>query len=156
MHNRFVDRRPITCCKTTLGDISFFPVRRIRYPYHASTVFPSCSTPTKTNGNGSSSVNSEDLLLEDLLVVDYRYARYALDPTRGLFAAVGWVRRLLSWQASLLTLWKQGLARPWLDRCGVCEEWIGRLSSAAKANFVRAQYHRHCIKADNLPPSRRG
>jgi cation-transporting ATPase 13A3/4/5 len=83
------DRRRITRYKTTSRDILSFPVRRIPYPYRASTVFSNCSTSTKVNGNGSSSINSEDFLLEDLLVVDYRYARFALDPTSGLFAAVG-------------------------------------------------------------------
>jgi hypothetical protein len=130
------------------------PVRRIPYPYRASTVFTNRSMPTKTNGsNGSSSINSEDLLLENLLVVDYRYARFALDPTTGLFTAVKCVRRSLSWLALLLTLREQGLARPRLDRCGVCEEWTGGFSSAAKANFVRAQCYRHPIKVNNLPLS---
>ena len=90
----------------------FFPSRRIPYPYRASTVFPGRSVPRKANGNGSSSINSEDFLLEYLLVVDYRYARYALDPTSGLFAAVKCVRRSLSWLALLLTLWN----RDWRDQ----------------------------------------
>lgn len=156
MHGRLQDRRYITRRKTTFGDILFFPLRRIPYPYRASTVFPSRSVPTKAIGNGSSSINSEDSLLEYLLVVDYRYARFALDPTSGLFAAVKCVRRSLSWPALMLTLWEQRLARPRLDRRGVCEEWIGRASSAAKANFIRAQYHRHRSKVNNLPPSGRG
>ncbi|KAH9083670.1 P-type ATPase [Lactarius deliciosus] len=76
--------------ETTFSDISFFPVRRIPYPYRASTVFTSTSVPTKANGNGSgaSSVNSEDSLLGSLLVIDYRYAKFALDPSNGLFSAV--------------------------------------------------------------------
>ncbi|KAH9036902.1 P-type ATPase [Lactarius hengduanensis] len=76
--------------ETTFSDISFFPVRRIPYPYRASTVFTSTSVPTKANGNGSgaSSVNSEDSLLGSLLVIDYRYAKFALDPNNGLFSAV--------------------------------------------------------------------
>lgn len=56
----------------------------------------------------------------------------------------------------VLTLWKQGLARPRLDRRGVREERIGGASSGAKANIIWAQYHRHRSKVNNLPPSRRG
>lgn len=133
----------MTQCKTTFRDISFFPVRRIPYPYRASTVFPSRSMPTKANGNGSSSINSEDFLLETLLVVDYRYARFALDPTTGLFTTVKCVRKSFSYQALPLTWQKQGLARSGLDRCWFCKEWLGRVSSAAEANSVRAQCHRH-------------
>jgi cation-transporting P-type ATPase 13A2 len=82
-------------CKTTFGDTLFFPAWRIPYPYHASTVFASFNLPTKTNGNGASSINGEDFLLENLLVVDYRYARFALDPNSGLFNAVKCVESLL-------------------------------------------------------------
>ncbi|KAI9461293.1 P-type ATPase [Lactarius psammicola] len=76
--------------ETTFSDISFFPVRRIPYPYRASTVFASISAPTKANGNGNgtSSVNAEDSLLGSLLLIDYRYAKFALDPNNGLFSAV--------------------------------------------------------------------
>jgi hypothetical protein len=48
------------------------------------------------NGNGSSSINSEDFVLENLLLIDYRYAKFALDPTSGSFTAVKCVRRSLS------------------------------------------------------------
>jgi cation-transporting ATPase 13A3/4/5 len=114
---------PITRFKTTLGDISFFPVRRTPYPYRASTVFPRFSTPTKANGNGSSSINSEDFLLENLLVINYRYAKYALDPANGLFSTVKCVRTSPSSPSLLLMLRGQGLAGQWMDRCSVCEEW---------------------------------
>ena len=76
------------CCKTTFGDTLFIPVRRIPYPYRASTVFPNHMASTKVNGNGSLSINSEDFLLENLLIIDYRYAKFALDPTSGLFSVV--------------------------------------------------------------------
>ncbi|KAN0109276.1 P-type ATPase [Russula decolorans] len=74
--------------ETTFRDILFIPVRKIPYPYRASTVFPSHSTPMKVNGNGSSSINSEDSVLENLLLIDYRYAKFALDPTSGSFSVV--------------------------------------------------------------------
>jgi cation-transporting P-type ATPase 13A2 len=67
-------------------------VWRIPYPYRASTVFASFTVPTKANGIGASSINGEDFLLENLLIVDYRYARFALDPNSGLFNAVKYVK----------------------------------------------------------------
>jgi cation-transporting ATPase 13A3/4/5 len=54
------------------------------------------------NGNGSSSINSEDFLLENLLVIDYRYAKFALDPTSGSFIMVKCVTGSLSGLISLL------------------------------------------------------
>ena len=48
------------------------------------------------NGNGSSSINSEDSLLENLLIIDYRYAKFALDPTSGSFSLVKCAKRSLS------------------------------------------------------------
>ncbi|KAI0305581.1 P-type ATPase [Multifurca ochricompacta] len=74
--------------ESTLRDISFFPVRRIAYPYRASTVFAGFSVPMKANGNGALLNNAEDLLLENLLLVDHRYDKFALDPNSGLFSAV--------------------------------------------------------------------
>jgi hypothetical protein len=35
-------------------------------------------------------------VLENLLLIDYRYAKFALDPTSGSFTAVKCVRRSLS------------------------------------------------------------
>jgi cation-transporting P-type ATPase 13A2 len=84
-----------TWCETNFSDILFVPVRKIPYPYRSSTVFPGYSASTKVNGNGSSSINSEGLLLEDLLLIDYRYAKFALDPTSGTFSAVKCARRSL-------------------------------------------------------------
>jgi cation-transporting ATPase 13A2 len=52
----------------------------------------------KVNGNGSSSINPEDLVLENLLLIDYRYAKFALDPTSGSFSVVKCARRSLSWR----------------------------------------------------------
>jgi len=86
-------------CKTTFGDISFYPVRRIPYSYRASTVFTGVSVPTKASGNGSgtTSVNAEDPVLGDLLVIDYRYAKFALDTNNGLFSAVKCVSPSWCW-----------------------------------------------------------
>ena len=50
-------------------------MERIDYPYDTSTVF---NAPSSTE-------NATDEKMGDLLVVDYRYARFALDPRTGLF-----------------------------------------------------------------------
>jgi len=55
-------------------------VEKIDYPYGTSTVF-----------NAPSSTEAEDTPYEkigDLLIVDYRYARFALDPRTGFFSMV--------------------------------------------------------------------
>ena len=64
--------------QTAYRDIALFPVEKIDYPYDTSTVF-----------NSSSVVEGiVDEKIGDLLVVDYRYARFALDPRTGLFSMV--------------------------------------------------------------------
>lgn len=85
--------------ETAHRDISLFPVRILKYPYAISSVFPlsveerngrpastapSISSLSKPNGN----LHGEDDLLKDLLIVDYRYSRFALDPGTGLFSMI--------------------------------------------------------------------
>jgi cation-transporting ATPase 13A2 len=41
-------------------------------------------------------------VLENLLLIDYRYAKFALDPTSGSFTVAKCARRSLSWLNSLL------------------------------------------------------
>ena len=53
-------------------------MEKIDYPYDTSTVF---NAPSATEG-------TVDEKIGDLLVVDYRYARFALDPRTGLFSMV--------------------------------------------------------------------
>ncbi|TFK54011.1 hypothetical protein OE88DRAFT_1624988 [Heliocybe sulcata] len=83
--------------ETAYRDIALFPIRRMEYPYPISTAFPptwsdsTTSTPSypKMNGSGNGHVtptqDTEDSILDHLVVVDYRYARFALDPRSGLF-----------------------------------------------------------------------
>ena len=54
------------------------------------------------NSNGSSSINAEDLLLENLLLIEYRYAKYALDPASGSFTVIKCASRSPSWLNLLL------------------------------------------------------
>ena len=74
------------------------------YPYPASTVFsgpvgdPKPASSTKPNGSGNGNSADYGEVLETLLVLDYRYARFALDPKTGLFSVVKYVDILLiSW-----------------------------------------------------------
>lgn len=70
-------------------------MQRLEYPFPASTVFAGPlvggNGAAKTNGNGNGhfdgfgAIAILDSMLETLLVVDYRYARFALDERDGLF-----------------------------------------------------------------------
>ncbi|KAJ7722136.1 hypothetical protein DFH07DRAFT_857204 [Mycena maculata] len=66
-------------------DITLFRIRNLSYPYPLSTVFPSSVVVDPIEPQGSSS-NHETL--DTLIVVDYRYSRFALDPRTGLFAMI--------------------------------------------------------------------
>ncbi|KAI0682979.1 Ca-transporting ATPase [Cytidiella melzeri] len=70
-------------------DIALFPIRTLEYPFHITTVFPAQVDPlsrvsSRTGLNGDADPN----ILQTLSVVDYRYARFALDPRTGLFSMV--------------------------------------------------------------------
>ncbi|EIW82801.1 Ca-transporting ATPase [Coniophora puteana RWD-64-598 SS2] len=82
-------------------DITLFRIKRLAYPYRRSTVFPykssgnggpsrraSSSSLARVMMNGHAGGNANDEVLRDLLVVDYRYSRFALDPQTGLFSAI--------------------------------------------------------------------
>ncbi|KAJ6499996.1 hypothetical protein C8R47DRAFT_273891 [Mycena vitilis] len=69
-------------------DITLFRIRALNYPYHISTVFPSSVVdPTVPPASSSSSSlnNQAQEFLSTLIIVDYRYSRFALDPRTGLF-----------------------------------------------------------------------
>jgi len=66
--------------QTAYRDIALFPVVKINYPYDISSVFGPSPTEDTT-----------DERISDLLVVDYRYARFALDPRTGLFSMIRFV-----------------------------------------------------------------
>ena len=72
--------------QSALRDLALFPAKQLDYPYPASTVFSGALGDSKaqSNGNGHNTPD-DDLVLGTLLVVDYRYARFALDPRTGLF-----------------------------------------------------------------------
>lgn len=86
--------------ETSFSDISICPIQISSYPYDPSTVFPPLGGSRSTNGtNGrphsrrpsiSSLLNSQTGSgnLKELISVDYRYTRYAVNPQDGLFAMV--------------------------------------------------------------------
>ncbi|KAJ7188128.1 hypothetical protein C8R46DRAFT_1053735 [Mycena filopes] len=65
-------------------DITLFRIRVLDYPYHISTVFPSSVVDPIVTQESSSNVQPAESL-DTLIVVDYRYSRFALDPRTGLF-----------------------------------------------------------------------
>ena len=68
--------------KSAHRDVALFPVIKLAYPYRLTTVFPaSVDSPLPD-------ANLVGGMLDHLLVVDYRYARFALDPRDGLFTMV--------------------------------------------------------------------
>ncbi|KAI0940528.1 hypothetical protein AcW1_003699 [Taiwanofungus camphoratus] len=74
--------------KSTYRDISLFPLRRIEYPYDILTVFSSPIDPSMRLSISRSSDENASEKLGSLLVLDYRYARFALDPRVGLFTMI--------------------------------------------------------------------
>ena len=85
--------------KTVYRDLALMQLQTLDYPYDLSTVFPNVADPSVRlplsrrpsrsqlqNGNGEASHK-----LGTLVVVDYRYTRFALDPRTGLFSAVKYV-----------------------------------------------------------------
>lgn len=75
--------------KSAYRDIALFPIHKLEYPYPIATVFPAqvdslSRTPSRTAENGNAIYDP----LEELLVVDYRYARFALNPKTGLFSMI--------------------------------------------------------------------
>ncbi|KAL4080351.1 hypothetical protein V8B97DRAFT_2020959 [Scleroderma yunnanense] len=67
--------------------ITLFPVKHISYPYERSTIF---SRPPDSEGSSPpAKLNAEDNhkfeVIGDLLIIDYRYSRFVLDPQTGLF-----------------------------------------------------------------------
>lgn len=90
-------------CKSDYRDIALFPICVVRYRYPISTVFPpsvdemGSPPPQAFSNNRQNGVNGDkDHLLNDLLVVDYRYSRFAVDPRDGLFRMV----RFVTWRVS--------------------------------------------------------
>ncbi|XP_006461184.1 hypothetical protein AGABI2DRAFT_185471 [Agaricus bisporus var. bisporus H97] len=77
-------------------NITLQPIHILDYRHHISTVFPPDVTSGQHNESYRSSLerkmdehlDSQGGFLKKLLVVDYRYTRYALDPRTGLFAMV--------------------------------------------------------------------
>lgn len=67
-------------------DRTIFSMKCLDYPYPWSTVFASATSPSpRSVATSDTLVNGDRDILDVLRVVDYRYARFALDPRSGLF-----------------------------------------------------------------------
>jgi len=86
----------LTSNKSAYRAITLLPIRILDYQYHISTAFPHdvpVGQCTELYRSGLEQrmvehLDSRDGVLKKLLVVDYRYTRYALDPRTGLFHMV--------------------------------------------------------------------
>ena len=90
--------RILMICKSAYRDIALFPICVINYPYPISTALPpsmdeaGLTRPQLFSENGQNGINiDKDHLLNELLVLDYRYSRFALDPRDGLFWMIRFV-----------------------------------------------------------------
>jgi hypothetical protein len=101
--------------KSAYRDIALFPIHTLEYPYHISTAFPAQADSTSQISSRSGVNGDVDTsVLQTLTIVDYRYARFALDPRTGLFSMVRFVfPDNIIFNADILT-------RDWRD-----ESWTG-------------------------------
>jgi cation-transporting ATPase 13A2 len=84
---------PLNTFQSTYKAVMLLPIQALEYPYHISTVFPQ----TVPLDQGTEVVippqdyGVRDGMLSHLLIVDYRYTRFAVDPRTGLFHMVRFV-----------------------------------------------------------------
>ncbi|PCH43850.1 Ca-transporting ATPase [Wolfiporia cocos MD-104 SS10] len=72
--------------ETVYRDVALFPIRRIEYPYTLETVFPEAVDPSARLPRAQNMQSDEKVGI--LHAVDYRYARFAMDPRTGLFSMI--------------------------------------------------------------------
>jgi cation-transporting P-type ATPase 13A2 len=107
--------------QTSHTDIAMFSLQSLTYPYPLSTVFPLSSRTSRNDSmNRRLSVSplrttrlldSRDDTCHILRFLDYRYARYILDPQTGLF---GGIRYFISEHLASIAL-TQSCLRDWQD-----------------------------------------
>ncbi|KXN85349.1 hypothetical protein AN958_11449 [Leucoagaricus sp. SymC.cos] len=91
-HNGFL----VVEAKSAYRAITLLPIRILDYQYHISTVFPlnvpvdQCTEMYRSSLEQKidEHLDSKDGVLKKLLMIDYRYTRYVLDPRTGLFNMV--------------------------------------------------------------------
>ncbi|TFK44814.1 Ca-transporting ATPase [Crucibulum laeve] len=97
MEKAFIDaHNGFLVVESAFRAINLLPIRVVDYPYHISTVFPSnvpIDEGTEMYCAQIANRPNEDYdptsgTLKRLIVVDYRYSRFALDPRTGLFSMV--------------------------------------------------------------------
>ena len=71
--------------------IALLPMRVLKYPHHLSTIF-SQTIPIHQGLEllppSDKDYDANDGIMKRVLVVDYRYTRFALDPRTGLFSMI--------------------------------------------------------------------
>jgi cation-transporting ATPase 13A2 len=84
---------PLNTFQSSYKAVMLLSIEVLKYPYHISTVFPQ----TVPVDQGTEVVKPpqdyevRDGMLSHLLIVDYRYTRFAVDPRTGLFHMVRFV-----------------------------------------------------------------
>ncbi|KAJ8076562.1 hypothetical protein AAF712_000212 [Marasmius tenuissimus] len=84
-------RQGFVVVETLNTDVALFPVKMLEYPYPIHTALPPApleGVSTPTSSTSDETYDEERKVLRKLLVVDYRYTRFILDPRTGLFSVL--------------------------------------------------------------------
>jgi cation-transporting ATPase 13A2 len=129
-------------CKSDYRDIALFPICVVHYPYPISTVFPLVdemgpTPPLAFSNTRQNAINSDkDHLLDNLLVVDHRYSRFAVDPRDGLFRMV----RFVAWRVPGASAYlRQKLAGSVVELRRVCDYRSSATDPTTARDIVRSQ-----------------
>ncbi|GAW05440.1 Ca-transporting ATPase [Lentinula edodes] len=84
-------------------DVMLISLHKLEYPFPITTVFPSSfdqsSSGSSFKSNETQTYDAETKMLRSLIIMNYRYSRFALDPRNGLFYVMrNW--RDSSWASS--------------------------------------------------------
>ncbi|KAJ4483302.1 hypothetical protein J3R30DRAFT_3834078 [Lentinula aciculospora] len=95
-------RQGFVVVESSNRDVVLVSLRKLDYPFPVTTVFPSLSSDQSSSGSFNKTgetYDAETRMLHSLIVVNYRYSRFALDPRNGLFYVMrNW--RDSSWTSS--------------------------------------------------------
>jgi cation-transporting P-type ATPase 13A2 len=84
---------PLNTLQSSYKAVVLLPIQVLEYPYHISSVFPQ-TIPVDQGTEAvkpSHDYDVRDGMLSHLLIVDYRYTRFAVDPRTGLFHMIRFV-----------------------------------------------------------------
>ncbi|KAJ3806480.1 hypothetical protein F5876DRAFT_49962 [Lentinula aff. lateritia] len=100
----FVDiKQGFVVVESSNRDVMLISLHKLEYPFPITTVFPSSFDQTSSGSSFKSSetqtYDAETKMLRSLIIMNYRYSRFALDPRNGLFYVMrNW--RDSSWASS--------------------------------------------------------